>query len=407
MSFETALSGVAAAQAHLDIVSNNIANVNSTGFKKSRAEFGEIFAQTRTGLSSTAIGQGTRLTAINQQFTQGSIEATNNNLDMAIDGNGFFILSDANGATTYSRAGIFQLDEEGFVTNSSGLFLNGFSTNSTTGETGGTLGTIQFDTSNLSPTSTSTATMDVNLDAGEAINAATFDATDPSTYTHTTSVTIYDSLGTSHIASQYFTKTAANSWDSRTFIDGNAVGGATTLTFDTSGALTAAGADTTAPLEIALPAYTPAGAAAINLSINLTDTSQLDADFSVTALSQNGNPTGIITDINISNDGSVFANFSNGESRVLSQIGLANFTNQQGLESIGNSQWRETRDSGLPRVGQPNSAELGLIRSGSLEAANVNISRELVDLILAQRNFQANSQSISTENTVTQTILNI
>jgi flagellar hook protein FlgE len=405
MSFRISLSGMNAATADLNVTSNNIANANTTGFKEGRAEFGDVFAASSSGLSRMAIGAGVRLEAIAQQFGQGTIDFTGRNLDLAVSGQGFFTLSDK-GAMVYSRAGNFGADRDGFVVNPAGQRLQVYQPNSTgTGFDTGRLGDLQLSTGDSPPNATTQVTVQSNLPADAAAPTTTpFDPTDPNSYNKTTSLTVYDSLGASHSQSLYFVKTAnPNEWQLHTTIDGAAVGGAQTLQYSGSGTLVSP-----SPGQIALPAYTPTnGANPMALTMDLANSTQYGDSFSLSALTQDGYTTGRLTGIEVSPEGIVNARYTNGVSKPLGQVAMTNFSNPQGLQSLGNNAWAETAESGQPRRGQANAGEFGSIQGGGLEASNVDLTEQLVNMISAQRNFQANAQMIQTQDQITQTVINI
>jgi flagellar hook protein FlgE len=405
MSFRISLSGMNAATADLNVTSNNIANANTTGFKQSRAEFADVFAVSANGLSRNAIGAGVRLAAIAQQFGQGNIDFTGRNLDLAISGQGFFTLSDG-GATVYSRAGNFGADRDGFVVNPAGQRLQVYQPNASgVGFDTGRLGNLQLSTGDSAPLATSNVTVESNLPADAAVPViAPFDPNDPNTYNRTTSLTVYDSLGAAHSQSLYFVKTATpNQWELYTTIDGTAVGGAQTLQYSGAGILTSP-----SPGLIALPAYAPTnGANPMALTLDLGKSTQYGDSFSLAALSQDGYTTGRLTGIEVSADGVVNARYTNGVSSPLGQVAMTNFANPQGLQPLGDNAWAETAESGQPRRGQAGAGEFGAIQGGGLEASNVDLTEQLVNMITAQRNFQANAQMIQTQDQVTQTVINI
>jgi flagellar hook protein FlgE len=405
MSFRISLSGMNAASSDLNVISNNIANSNTTGFKESRAEFGDVFAVSPYGVASNATGAGVRLQRVAQQFSQGNIDFTGNSLDMAVSGQGFFTLSD-NGSMVYSRAGNFSTDSSGYVVNPSGQRLQVFAPNAdgTTFNTG-RMTDIQLATGDAPPQVTTKVQANVTLPGNAATPTNTpFDAADPTTYNHTTSLTVYDSLGASHSQSLYFTKTAnPNEWTVQTQIDGNDVGTPQTLTYDSTGALTApAGGD------ISLPPYTPpGGAGAMNLTVDLGTSAQYGQKFAVSALNQNGYGTGSLSSISVSSEGIVQASYSNGVTKSIGQVALTMFANPQGLQQNGDNAFSETYASGQALRGAAGTSEFGLIQGGALEASNVDQTAQLVNMITAQRNFQANAQMIQTQDQVTQTIINL
>ncbi len=406
MSFRTAISGINAATADLNVTSNNVANVNTTGFKSGRAEFGDVYAASIYGVSRNTAGSGVRVTGLTQQHTQGSIEFTDRSLDMAVSGQGFFTLS-SNGATVYSRAGNFSLNRDGYVVNPSGARLQVFPP---VGDTPGAFETgrlqdLQLLTTDSPPTATTSVTVGSNLPANTAQpTVPVFDPADANSFNHSTSLTVYDSLGVAHVQTMYFVKTAnPNEWNLHNYVDGTAVGGPVALTYSDAGALT-----NPAPGLVNLPAYTPpTGAAAINIELDLTNSTQFGERFAINDLRQDGFTTGRLVGIEVSQEGIVYSRYTNGVANPLGQVAMTTFPNPQGLQSLGDNAFAETFDSGIARRGQPGSSDFGVVQSGALEASNVDLTEQLVNMIVAQRNFQANSQMIQTADQVTQTIINI
>jgi len=403
MSFGIALSGLNAAQQDLDVTANNIANVDTTGFKSSTTEFADLFSSSQQGVSSTAVGNGVSVSEVAQQFTQGNIDSTGNNLDLAVSGNGFFTMSD-NGALTYTRDGSFQEDANGYVTDSQGNRLQVYPPLANGGFNTGGLTDLNLTTNESAPQATTNVSLTANLPANATAPAGAFNPADPDTYNDTTSLTTYDSLGAAHTSSLYFVKGAtANDWTVQLYVDGTAVGTPQALDYSSSGALT-----TPAGGQITFPAYTPAtGAAPMNLTFNFAGTTQDGSTFGVTANTQNGYTTGTLTGINIDSTGVVQARFTNGNSVNLGQIALANFANPQGLQQLGNQSWAQTFASGSPVSGTAGQAGLGTIQSGAIEESNVDITAQLVNMITAQRDFQANAQMVTTDDQITQTIIGI
>lgn len=405
MSFNIALSGLNASSADLDVISNNIANVSTDGFKGSRAQFADILTSANIGAASTAIGSGVNVAKVAQQFDQGNINITSNGLDLAISGQGFFRLSD-NGSIVYSRAGAFGVDNSGYITNAQNQRLTAYLADAS-GNISGALGDLQLNTANIVPQATSNINVGVNLDSTAAPPAVAFNSSDPSTYNNSTSLTLYDSQGTSHLGTLYFVKTAANTWDTHMLVDGAevtpTVSGA--VTFNPDGTLA-----TPAGGQVAYNAFPLAGANSLALNLNYGSSSpstQFGGNFGVNSLSQDGFTTGQLSGIDIASTGNVLARYTNGQSKTLGQVVLANFSNAQGLRQLGDTAWAESSESGIPLVGQPGTSSLGSIQSGALEASNVDLTAQLVNMITAQRNFQANSQVIKTEDAITQTIINI
>ncbi|MBN4073756.1 flagellar hook protein FlgE [bacterium AH-315-E07] len=409
MPFRTALSGINAASSQLQVIGNNVANANTTGFKLSRTEFADVFAASNIGSSANAIGSGVRVSNVNQQFSQGNIDFTDNGLDVAINGNGFFQLSD-DGANVYSRDGSFSVDSQGFIVNSRAQRLQG-NLGDAAGNITPTVGDLQVNsTGNLSPNASSLVELGLNLDASAAVPAA-FDVANPATFNSTTSLTVFDSLGASHLATTYYRKTADNSWETHLFVDGNEVTptapGTGAITFNTDGTIL-----TPANGEIAYdPIAVAGGAGTLNLTLDYagtgSQTTQFGTSFSVNSLDQDGFPPGTLSGIDIGDNGIILARFSNGQANALGQIFLANFENPQGLRQLGDNTWVESADSGAAQRNQAGSGGVGLLQAGALEASNVDITEELVSIISAQRNFQANAEVITTADALTQTIINI
>jgi len=404
MSFNIALTGLNAANEALSVTANNLANTATVGFKGSRAEFADLFASTQQGVSATAVGNGVAVSEVAQQFAQGNIETTGNNLDLAISGNGFFTVSD-NGALEYTRDGQFQLDADGNVVNAQGLHLQVYPPLANGGFNTGGLADLSLTTNESAPQATSTAQITANLPANATQPPdATFSPTDANSFNNSTSLTVYDSLGAAHTATLYFIKGAtANTWSTQLTVDGTAVGTPQALTYSNAGALTAP-----ANGNITFPAYTPAtGAAAMNMVFNFGNTTQYGDNFGVTAVQQNGFTTGKLTGISIDSTGVVQARFTNGRSINLGQVAMANFANPQGMQQLGNASWAATNASGAAVAGVAGNSGFGTIQSGSVEESNVDTTSALVDMITAQRNFQANAQMIQTDDQITQTVINI
>lgn len=409
MSFRIALSGLNAASAGLNTTANNIANVNTVGFKRSRAEFGDLFANSGYGLQRNAVGAGVRVTNIAQQFSQGTINFTDNALDMAISGNGFFTLN-RGGETVYGRAGNFGVDREGYVVNPVGDRLQAFpptisATGQVTGFNNGQLSDLRLSLGEAPPLATSTIEIGVNLPA-DAVPPllAPFDPADAQTYNRATTVTVYDSLGVSHNTTFYYVKTATpGEWQLYTQVDGTAVSGPDVLQYGPTGELV-----TPATGNFTLPPYVPTtGANPITLTLQVGESTQYGSTFSVNRLVQDGYPTGQLSNLDISEEGVVSARYTNGQAIPLGQIALTNFSNVQGLQKLGDTTWAETSESGAAQRAAPGSSNLGLLQAGALEASNVDITEQLVEMINAQRNFQANAQMISTADQITQTVINI
>jgi len=640
MTFNTALTGLRAATSDLNVTGNNIANASTVGFKQSRAEFADVYASSVVGGGSNAIGNGVRVSDVSQQFSQGNISFTENALDLAINGGGFFVLSDQ-GSQVFTRAGQFGVDDTGYITTNDGARLQGFPAN-TSGTVSDVLGDLQLSTADISPRQTTLVDMLFNLDAdatvpesivntaisegsveqasqgaangyaagtidiagttytipasanqsasviagqlsaingvsasaitradivipggsattnqlrvngaeilgaditqitsaidalpgitasesggvisvvstlgddlmftagaglsadvtgaggggtinidgsltspanqatvgglinltmdaGLSISAGTttsagtnlfpsvpaltlvrtnsFDPADGNTYNDATSVTIFDSLGSRHVLSQYFVKepaslTAPNTWSMYVQIDGENVGDpdvlapnvATmerfTLRFFNDGTLDTANSDqllvsnwtpldsdgnpagALGPITVANGAGTPIPSPPVssNFVLDINGSSQFSGGFSVNELDQNGFSRGRLSSVDVSETGVIFARYSNGEALTLGRVALGSFANEQGLTPLGDSTWGQSLESGEPVIGAPRTASLGSVSSGALEDSNVELAEELVALIIAQRNFQANSRTIETANEIQQTIINL
>lgn len=400
MAFRIAVSGLRAASADLDVAGNNIANGNTTGFKGSRTQFADIYAVSNLGGSQQAIGQGVQLVTVAQQFNQGNVAFTDNNLDLAISGQGFFVLDD-NGTQIFSRAGAFGLDKNGLVVNGTGQSLVAFQ--AIAGAVTGALGPLQLSTANIPPQASTSMAVGVNLDAGATAPVAAFDPADPNSFNNSSSITVFDSLGQQHLAAAFFRKTGANTWDTHLRIDGDntQTTAVIPLTFDSAGLLTSG-------QPVNYGAFTPTtGAAAFSLNVDFTGSTQFGAAFGVNSLTQDGFTTGRLSGIDIDDSGIVLARFTNGQSQVQGQVALANFGNPQGLQPVSDTHWGETNASGAALIGGPGTASLGLVQSSALEESNIDLAEQLVNMIIAQRAFQANAQMIRAEDEITQTIINI
>lgn len=437
MSFSTAISGVNAATTDLNVISNNIANASTTGFKASSAQFAEVFASSLLGSGAAATGQGVALSEIRADFSQGNIEFTSNALDLAISGNGFFVLEGEDGGQQFSRAGGFRVDREGFLVNAQAQRLQGFQATDD-GEITGLLDDLFIDTTLIEPAATSEVTLTSNLDSRDLAPTNVFDSGDPLTYNASTSTTIYDSLGNAHVINAYYVKddaattagltapgggAPASSYSVFTTIDGVAVYDDVTVPpvpngqvlFDSSGQLLNVPGDASFPTEIASDVWVPLdanglpnGAVATNtVELDLQATTQFGTDFAVSSIVQDGFGAGQLIAFEIDSSGTAFARFTNGQSKAIGQVALAAFANNNGLQSVGDTNFSETFNSGAPTIGAPGGGGRGNVQSSAVESANVDITSELVNLIIAQRNFQANAQVISANDQLTTAIINL
>lgn len=422
MSINTALTGLRAAQSQLDVISNNIANASTTGFKKSRAEFADVYSSGVYFSGADKVGSGATLAAVTQQFDQGTLAYTNNSLDIALSGKGMFITKSGD-STTYTRSGAMQLDDEGFLVSNQGASLMGYLADED-GNVRAELNPLRISQGQLDPQSTSKVTQGMNLNSESDILTGTgyaFDTQNEDTFNFLTTAAVYDSLGRDYTLQQYFVKDGANSWRMYPELDGQpALGGDgyLTVSFNTDGTLsnftvpggTTGATDGTAgdgKITIAPSAAYTAGADALSFEVDLTAITQFGTDFAVNELSQDGYTAGRLAGLDIADNGDILARYSNGRSQTMGRIAIADFSNLQGLSPAGDSGWLETSESGQPIIGQPGSGTLGLIQAGALEESNVDTSEELVSLITAQRNYQANAKVIETAETVTQAILNL
>ena len=504
MSFQQGLSGLNGAAKSLDVIGNNIANASTVGFKGSQAQFADVYANSLNGAGGNQAGIGTKVSQIAQQFTQGNIEASNNPLDIAINGGGFFRTS-INGSVQYSRNGQFSLDKEGYMVNAQGAKLTGFTAGPTGQILAGSPVPLQINTADLKPVATSRVDTEINLDSGSIIPVtAPFNAADPTSYNKQTPIDVYDSLGNPHVMSTFYVKTGGGSWDVYTAVDGveitnqrvsaaaqtdaasvaaraafqtaastppgntapqaityaaaagaavaaqaglagaspatqaailaAATSAGTTvginpdeidaliaeavtvpavrsgyLRFDTNGALsTSAMAPQTLPLSISLPIFPATGSDnVLTLDLNFANSTQYGAATSEKKTTQDGYTAGSLQRFSAGADGVILGQYSNGQSHALGQIVLANFANPNGLSPLGNNAWAETSTSGVPLVGTPSSGSLGVLQSSAVENSNVDLTAELVNMITAQRVYQANAQTIKTQDSVLQTLVNL
>ncbi|ARO88026.1 flagellar hook protein FlgE [Nitrosospira lacus] len=403
MSFQQGLSGLNAASRNLDVIGNNVANTNTVGFKQSQAQFADVYANSLSG--GTQPGLGVKVAAVAQQFSQGGITASNNSLDIAISGNGFYRLSDQ-GTISYSRNGQFHPDKDGYIVNSSGLRLTGYTADAAGQINAGAPSDIQISTADLPPRATTLVNTLVNLDSREtALSSTAFDPADANTYHSFTPMPIHDSLGNSSTVSTYFVKTAANSWDVFAASDGTLLNGGAplgALNFLSSGALDPL---SSAIFNVTKPVTT--GANPVVFDMDFTGTTQFGSSFGVNALTEDGYASGRLTGFDVGADGMIRGSYSSGKILNLGQVVLANFANPQGLQIQGNNTWTESSASGAPLVGAPNTGGLGSLQSGAVEDSNVELTSELVNMITAQRVYQANAQTIKTQDQLLQTLVNL
>ncbi len=480
MGFTQGVSGLNAAASSLDTIGNNIANSQTVGFKTARTEFADLFAGAKSGL-------GVQVSGVTQSFTGGPLNSTGRNLDLAIDGGGFFRLTDGT-QTLYSRNGQFQQTKDGFIANGQGARLTGYNVTNFNNPNaaaevaaGGNPVPIQIPVEGLNAKATTDASLQAALDAGAEIKTAAFDAHDNHTYHWSTPNTVFDSLGNAHSVNLYFTKIGENQWRVNgemalgaesnmpkrveggatagfdpdptdptnggdgpyTFTTGTApndrtyaavVSGATqvdgagpysggqiryveqlpakTLSFDSNGNLSSAGDPATKPANLSNSAVgyslnSQNGSADVDFAFDFQGTSQTAQEFSARSPQQNGYASGSLTGITIQDNGMVRGTYSNGQAVNLAQVALASFRNEQGLSPVGGNAWVETAASGQPGLGVAGTGQLGGLLGGTLEGSNVDLSQQLVKMIVAQRNYQANAQTIKTQDQILQTAVNL
>lgn len=397
MSFQQGLSGLNASSRNLDVIGNNIANASTVGFKGSRAEFADMYANAMNGAGAGSIGIGVNVAKVAQQFTQGNITITDNPLDMAINGGGFFQVADfdrtsgsVTGERLYSRNGQFKIDQAGFIVTNQGRALVGAN------------GPIQVPTSGLGAVATTEVDLEFNLDARAEARTVAFDINDAESYNNATSVTTYDPLGVPSSVTFYFRKVADNQWEVHATKDGVAADAVPLAVVDFDPATGLPTADLSA-VALDFGAATPAASYALDMSGAV----QFGAAFAVTDIDQNGQAPGDLVGVTPETDGRVIARYSNGETREIGAIALYTFQNPNGLEPLGSNVWRATEMAGEPRPNTPGAGGAGTLQRGALEESNVDLTGELVAMITAQRNYQANAQTIKTQDQVMQTLVNM
>ena len=422
MAFQHGLSGLNASSKNLDVIGHNIANANTTGFKSSRAEFADLVASSMGAGGGANYGIGVEVAAVAQQFSQGNVTVTGNNLDVAINGNGFFKVQQPDGSAAYTRAGNFKLDKTGDLVTNGGAQVMGFKVDPATGLSTSEAQPLSFPTgAPIQAKQTESIKATLNLDArakdsaGDATATPPVPATPRSTYG--TSINVYDTQGVATPVNLYFMKTAnPNEWavynqlDDPTAVPPVTAISLGTIAFDENGKIDPATATLT--LTVSPTANPNAGTAApavanFPVDIDMSGATQFGSKFAVADLSQDGYASGDLTSINISNDGMVMASYSNGVTRSEAQVALANFRNPQGLLAVGGNNWVESFDSGPAVLGKPGDGNFGALRSGALEDSNVDLTAELVNMMTAQRAYQANAQTIKTQDQVMSTLVNL
>jgi flagellar hook protein FlgE len=421
MSFQQGLSGLNAASKNLEVIGNNVANSNTYGEKASRTEFADMYAAAMTGSSGSAVqaGIGVQVATVSQQFNQGNITPTGNPLDLAINGNGFFQTQDASNQTQYTRNGQFKVSNAGNIINDQGNKLLGYPADAQGNVVQGAAQPLQLPTGGIDPQQTTKSTMEFNLDARDAVttpvSGPAIDFTNQKTYNNATSVTMFDAKGQDVAVSYYFQKTGTDQYDVYATANGATVGGTAgapspvaSLQYSTDGSTLVSPAG---PITLDIPASTnAAGAATLPISgiqLDVSGATEFGSNFGVTNMTQDGYTAGSLTGISVDNTGKLIAQYSNGQTKAAGQVELANFRNPQGLAPLGGNAWKQTSESGGPTVGVAGDGNLGVLNAGSLEESNVDLTAELVSMITAQRDYQANAQTIKTMDQAMQTLVNL
>ncbi len=419
MAFQQGLSGLNATAKNLSVIGNNIANANTYGAKASRAEFSDVYANAMSGAGGSPVGIGVTLSAITQQFTQGSIATTESALDLAINGSGFFQL-DSQGTTLYSRNGQFSLDKSGYLVNSGGQRLLGYAANAAGVIIPSTVQSIQLPTAGVAPAATAEVSLEMNLDSRRQVTlpvvGPSIDFQDATTYNNATSLSVFDAKGQDLALTYYFQKAGNDTWNVYVTANGASILNSgtgsplpvTTLVFAPDGGSLIAPTGTVSMDIPAVPLTNGGTSLAITgMLLDVGAGTQYGAAFSVTDLSQDGYAPGQLTGVNIDDTGVLKAQYSNGQSKAAGQVVMASFRNAQGLQPLGGNAWAASYASGDPVIGAPGQGNFGVLQSGALEESNVDLTGELVAMITAQRAYQANAQSIKTEDQVLQTLVNL
>ena len=421
MGFQQGLSGLSAASKNLEVIGNNVANSNTYGEKSARAEFADMYAAAMTGSASnnTQAGIGVMVATVAQQFSQGNITPTGNPLDLAINGNGFFQTQDPSNQIQYTRNGQFKVNTTGNIVNDQGNKLLGYPADAQGNVVQGAAQPLQLPTGGIDPQATGKSTMEFNLDSRAAVttpaSGPTIDFTDQKTYNNATSVTMFDAKGQDVAVSYYFQKTGTDTFDVYATANGQTVGGTAgapspvaSLQFSTDGSQLVS---PTGPITLDIPASTNAAGAATlpitGIQLDVSGATEFGSNFGVTNMTQDGYSAGQLTGVSVDNAGKLIAQYSNGQTKAAGQLELANFRNVQGLTPLGGNAWKQTAASGGPTVGIAGDGNLGVLNSGSLEESNVDLTAELVSMITAQRDYQANAQTIKTMDQAMQTLVNL
>ena len=402
MSFTTSISGLDAAQERMAVISNNIVNAGTVGFKKGEAQFGDLYSSALQDTGAAA-GTGVELTRIRSDFTQGEFQFTSSALDLAIDGSGLFLLRAADGTNEYTRAGSFQADNNGFIVSDSGLRVQGYQAD-VNGALLPTLGDLRVDTGLLNQQQTGNVSFAGNIDSRVGIPDNAFSIDDPTSFNSTSTTTIYDSAGNAKELALYFVRDpiAAETFNVYAAIDDEVLPGTTDLVFDAAGLLAPDSAT-----ELAIAGYQPEDALAMDIAIDLSGVNNFGTQSTTLDFSQDGYPAGELLSFAFDDAGRLISTYTNGQQRAQGQVALATFVNPESLQPMGGNGFAQTDESGEPVIGAPGSGARGSIRASALELANVDITSELLALIEAQRNFQSNAQSIQALNEASTSILQL
>ena len=409
MSLQTELSGLQAAQSNIDTIGNNVANVNTVGFKSFSTQLSDQFSNSLSdAMGGPVPGDGVSLTGLSQLFSEGALQQTGNPLDVAVNGSGFFQINTSSGIA-YTRDGSFQVSNDGYLVTADGSQVMGFATSGSSGA----LSPIQINTGSIAAAATSSLTMNVNLPTSDnAINtsATPFSISNASSYDESTTTTVYDSLGTGLTLTTYFTRVSGSAspddWATHYELSSPtggfvASGAGPTLSFNSSGQLTSGSGSTGTITGLS------DGAAALDITLNFKDSTLSSSGFGVASIDNNGNAGGQFSGIALQANGEVVGQYTNGSTEVFGTIALANFSNLEGLQPLSQNNWQATTESGSPSIGTPTNTGFGALESGSLEGSNVDLSSQLVDLIVAQQAYQANVEGIQTDQQDVQRLLTI
>lgn len=412
MGFQQGLSGLNSASSQLDTIGNNVSNASTVGFKSSRTEFGDLFSTSFYGVANTSAGIGSQVNAVTQSFSAGNITPTGRSLDLAINNNGFFIVrqnpTSTTGSLAYTRNGQFQVDKDGYIVNGNDRLQGWMANNGVV--TQGPVTDLKLQTNLISPAVTTKVTMGVNVDSRLLPPTVTpLNPTNTNSFNWSNAAQVYDSLGNQHNLTLYYVKgtatTTGTPWTVTAYVDGSPASGTNTYTmnYDTSGNLT-----NTTPFSVTFsPTPVNGSSAPVTFTVDYTGSTQVAQASGTPTETVDGYAPGTLSSMNIDTHGNIMASFSNGQNKVIGQVALATFTNSQGLQNEGGNRWQQTLSSGVPAYNAPGSGNSGTVQSQALEDSNVDLTSELVNMITAQRFYQANAQTIKTEDTLMQTIINL